>query len=747
MRTIRKFLVVLLVAVMILSSSAIAVSAKTEENVLFSVGDVMEFGEYPQSQVTEEALVEELNNQELNWISYDYYSGNGDYGSAVKSDYMKYADIEFSGEKYRAVMFTQYRPDQSEHDFENGSYMQQSNGYAVDIVYWFKFEPIKWRVLNPDTGLVICETILDSQPFQNEVYYKADEFMFSAHYADAEFTIPANAYISSSLKVWLEEVFTETAFSQTEESLIYQNAHLISIEESTNTDYGFDADKQAEDIQRMRNGSDYAKVQGLQIHEDEVGAGNSFWWLGDEVSIYQLESAVCYSGSANRAIGVSCTYIGVCPAININLSEIEYDFIIDTGDGTPEKYTYKYGQQITETEEPTREKYVFKGWDTEFPATMPAADTTIKAIWAPDTSVCRIRYVGRVTKGVTNERIAAYTITAESGVSAIQFSDEDTTFTFNRKNSFISGNLTKTGVLSITAYDINNDVLTAEQVKSGAEVSYEIWKIAVALSEGDYKVRTRVEEPEETWELINCAYVYTMVYDMAEVDESMVVSATPESAISQRAVLNPVTIVTSDKVLRLRITTTFSDGTSRILSYSPTSTSVEYTDNGDGTANWILNTKFTYSDDVDEQVQKWTVWYRASGDTSWKETAKTFEVMVTKYDPFKEEEFEIGYAPYTITDVIGPETAVVSEYTEIIVKTTDDVTKIRVTNENGISTTYMATSANINCVDNGDGTLTWTVRYRFSTAGTSTWGVQCRGSTWSAITDAERFVVTVTEKA
>ena len=56
----------------------------------------------------------------------------------------------------------------------------------------------------------------------------------------------------------------------------------------------------------------------------------------------------------------------------------------------------------------------------------------------------------------------------------------------------------------------------------------------------------------------------------------------------------------------------------------------------------------------------------------------------------------------------------------------------------------METSNNVlSVVDNGDGTKTWTINYRFATAGTATWAVECRGNTWSAITDTCLFTITV----
>ena len=64
------------------------------------VGDIIEFGSYPQSEVKDEGLLTELNLLDLDWVSYEYYSGTGveDDGLMYSSDYMKYADVLLNNE-------------------------------------------------------------------------------------------------------------------------------------------------------------------------------------------------------------------------------------------------------------------------------------------------------------------------------------------------------------------------------------------------------------------------------------------------------------------------------------------------------------------------------------------------------------------------------------------------------------------------------------------------------------------------
>ena len=319
------------------------------EKLVNREGNNIYFGSYPQTEVTDNTVTTALrtaagtlptSSNSQKWTSYGYYIK----GSV--SNYMWYIDLEYSGEKYRGVYFTSYRPEYTSYSsFASKSY-QDENGYTTESVYWFKYEPIKWRILSEANGeaLILCEMIIDSQE-----YYPSGSTSSFSHNGGTGY---ANNYALSNIRKWLNDNFYNTAFNDLQKQLILlttvdnsarstnpnNNAtqwnsgtntyacadtedyiFLLSMQEVTNSDYGFDSNCSNYDTARWKQNTDYAKSQG---------AISGYWWLrsptvNNMYSVHLVRPVYPVSGVggvADYSQSVNHTgFGGVVPALRIKL--------------------------------------------------------------------------------------------------------------------------------------------------------------------------------------------------------------------------------------------------------------------------------------------------------------------------------------------------------------------------------------------------------------------------------------------
>lgn len=300
-------------------------------------GNKITFGSYPQTEVTDSSLKTALNNKagtlptssnSRDWTSYGYYINN-----SQSNNFMWYIDIEHDGEKYRGVYFTSYRPKYTSTSSSTGNSYQDNNGYDTYNVYWFKYEPISWTVLNENTSektaFILCDMIIDSQE-----YYLTDS---GTRNIGGE-TVYPNNYAQSTIRKWLNETFYNTAFNQLQRKIILttlvdnsasstggSNSYacedtqdkifLPSYEEVTNSSYGLTSS-----VERRKQATDYAKSQGIYIYSTGGSyAGNGDWWLRSPYSSYNNRARyIEYDGYTNYYY-VDGASVGVVPALNIKL--------------------------------------------------------------------------------------------------------------------------------------------------------------------------------------------------------------------------------------------------------------------------------------------------------------------------------------------------------------------------------------------------------------------------------------------
>ena len=308
-------------------------------------GDYILFGEYPQSEITDSGLKTILNTlagtlptngNNNGWTSYEYYISDSN-----STDFMWYKDLSYNGEKYRGVYFTQYRSRTT--IGSNSDTYQDDNGYSPNSIYWFKWEPVKWQIITTQDGqaLLLSELVIDSQNF----YLNYNQRTINGN------TVYANNYEYSDIRNWLNEVFYSSAFNNAQQGIIqttlidnsakttnpnnnskYWNngtnnyscgntndaIFLFSVSDLTNETYGYSNNVETKDDFRIKQASDYAKIQGCG--EWENGASN--WWTRSSVYSSSHYIRVCAAdGSVGEYMynGVYDTQNGIVPALWIKL--------------------------------------------------------------------------------------------------------------------------------------------------------------------------------------------------------------------------------------------------------------------------------------------------------------------------------------------------------------------------------------------------------------------------------------------
>ena len=334
----KRILSTLLIAVLLIGIAPIGgfeLSTKVSAKDISSckVGDIIEFGSYPQSKITDSDLIAKIEavSKSISWVDYNYYIGTGtsDDGNMKPVDgMMLYKDIPYNGSKYRAVKINQYRPYRTGNT--SSETYQYDNGYNKGNIYYFKYEPLSWRILDPSEGYVMCNQIIDSQAYQNFIYYNGSEYYNSEACENY-----ASDWVTSSLRQWLNNSFYNTAFSAEEKEQIgishlenkstysstydsadtYDKIFLISYYDAANSAYGFDSSSDANDAARQLKGTDYAKCQGLYVSSSYDGP--SWWRLRSPNNSYGATEVVL-GGWAYGYCGAGDTDGGVVPAFKFN---------------------------------------------------------------------------------------------------------------------------------------------------------------------------------------------------------------------------------------------------------------------------------------------------------------------------------------------------------------------------------------------------------------------------------------------
>ncbi len=267
------------------------------------------FGSYPQSEVTNAATMAAIDKA--------IAAGNGIKGAAG-------TDVLVKGTKYRRI---------STNDFVSDA--------ADDAFRYFKWQPIKWKVLNNNEDV--------------SLFVMAERAIDCAKYWDNDLpSVSTITWENSTIRSWLNDSFYQTAFSKEEQNAILKwnvinedypdcdaeggndttdNVYLLSLREMTNALYGFcgnDSSSRSRQVQP----SAYAYARGLSRINDpsfyenyDTCSGCCTWWLrtsGFRAGGYPGAVSVDEQGRLWETDNYSYETLGVAPVLHINPSSAHW---------------------------------------------------------------------------------------------------------------------------------------------------------------------------------------------------------------------------------------------------------------------------------------------------------------------------------------------------------------------------------------------------------------------------------------
>ena len=257
-------------------------------------GDYIYFGSYPQTIKSEDVEITETQNEK------GYFLGS-------------------DGKYYAKVIADPFE--------EEGYVFSTREAVVKDNVYYFKVEPIKWRILSEKDGnaFLLCDSIIDNQAYHNDFFEGS------------------NKYIDSTIRQWLNEQFYETAFEKYQREIIItthvdnssstsgdignsskatdDKIFLLAYTEVCEGDYGFTHSTLTEANTRKKVTSDYTRANGVYMNKVTEYFGNGNWWLRSP-SPYDSEfvKSVTIKGTLyETSYFFSETCNGVVPALWIEL--------------------------------------------------------------------------------------------------------------------------------------------------------------------------------------------------------------------------------------------------------------------------------------------------------------------------------------------------------------------------------------------------------------------------------------------
>ena len=271
-------------------------------------GDYIYFGYWPQTCEKDETVIAKLNEMAgkpplprdkenpYNWESHE------------GTTYMWQKIVIYNGTKYLGVQMNDYR---ASGVYSLRSYIMK-NGYFTLEVYWFKYEPIKWKILTTsgNSAFIMSDIALDSFSMQPDRKEENRDGLYASY--NNSTGVPDGTYANNweycFLRQWLNETFYNEVFNDLQKEIIKtvkldnsarssnpndypkyygygekagknkfadqckdtdDKIFLLSLRDITTTAYGFNKDVKAEDPARNLQASDFAKLHGAPMNTND----------------------------------------------------------------------------------------------------------------------------------------------------------------------------------------------------------------------------------------------------------------------------------------------------------------------------------------------------------------------------------------------------------------------------------------------------------------------------------------------
>lgn len=383
------------------------------------------FGSYPQIEVVSETDTETIGALEMDKAYYtiDYIKlPEAEWKAIAEAEYDEMDDAVVDGVKYHRmkVSYANYETKKKHPGDLRGEYCwMNSENYR-----YYKYEPIKWRVLSVDGDDVL---LLSDVGLDGEFYSRVREK--KAAWAESRMRSWLNGYDASANvdeQDCTKDNFIGRAFSDLEKGCIKQTEvvsdtnpvhgtkagdvttdliYILSASEWTNTSYGFSGDirdKQCsyltiEDPARALRSSTYAKANGVESawnfseKLEYAYAGNCSWCthtLGEDMA-YATVVVSFGQGYLNYDGNPANTEWAVVPAMHIDMSKAS-SMIATKGaitvEGCPVDTTSPTPGTTPSTKPTTAPGVTASATPTVMPTEQPTATPTITPTLAPTQS-------------------------------------------------------------------------------------------------------------------------------------------------------------------------------------------------------------------------------------------------------------------------------------------------------------------------------------------------------------------------